>query len=483
MPVGDLPGWHQVFVEDFLDDAPIGSWPGTTYAPRWDFYPDCWHDTSGVGFYYPERVVSVAGGILAKYLHSEQMNDVCGVDDTRPLVAALVPRLPSPMTSGKYTVRFRADALQNFKTAWLLWPDSNRGSEGEIDFPEGELDGTIAAFLHYKDNTSSTQQQVFNTSATYTAWHTASIEWVVDDPDSNGSVTFILDGQTIGTSTTRVPNTPMHWVLQTETCPSHCQPQAMTAGNAQIDWVVAYTRDASTAVTATPTSMPTQTSSPMPAPTPGPASSPNGIALRSQATSSNGSGSTTLSLSQPSGVRPGDLLLAQVAVNKATTTVTAPDGWTQIQRTQSISSLAMVSYWHKAGTAEPDVYTFTFDSEQPATGGMSAYTGVDTDAPIDASSSQYNINTATVAFAPVTTAQANDLIQVLVAVTSNTAVTPPPGYLEIYDLNDPGSASGKTIEASGAPQPDVGTINLPAASAATNVGSNLAQVIALKPAP
>jgi hypothetical protein len=484
MPLGSVPSWHQVFAEDFLEDIPVGSWPGTTYGPKWDFYPDCWHDTSGIGFYYPDKVVSVSGGVLTKYLHSEQMNGLCGVTDTRALVAAIVPRLPRPMTSGRYIVRFRSDALQNFKTAWLLWPDSNLGSEGEIDFPEGELDGTISAFLHYKNNTSSSQQHVFNTTARYTAWHTASIEWVINDLVTDaGSVTFILDGQTIGTSTTRVPDTPMHWVLQTETCVAACQPDATTAGSVQIDWVVAYTRDAtSTTPTATLTPAPTPTSTLTP--TVAPASpAPPRITLRAQATANNGSGGNTLTVPAPGGVVPGDVLLAQVAVNTADTIITPPSGWLQIQRTQSISSIAMVSYWRIAGAAEPSGHTFTFDSSQPATGGVAAYAGVDTGAPIDASSSVYNPNSATVTFAPVTATQANDLILAMIAATGNTTITPPAGFVESYDVNDPVSASGKTIEASGSIQPVAGVTNVGTASEATNIGSNLAQLVALKAAP
>jgi hypothetical protein len=63
-----------------------------------------------------------------------------------------------------------------------------------------------------------------------------SIEW------SPGRVDFILDGNVILTSTNRVPNTPMHWVLQTEACTEEACPAPGVAGNLQIDWVVMYAR-------------------------------------------------------------------------------------------------------------------------------------------------------------------------------------------------------------------------------------------------
>jgi Glycosyl hydrolases family 16 len=479
MPVGDLPGWHQVFTEDFLSDAQVGTWPGPAYGPKWDSYRHCWHDTSGLAFYYPDEVVSVSDGVLTEHLHSEPMHGRCGVADTRALVAAIVPKLPSPMVSGKYTVRFRADSLRGYKTAWLLWPDSNNGNEGEIDFPEGELDGTIAAFMHYKNNTSSSQQDVFRTTATYDRWHTTSIEWVVTDPINDvGSVTFILDGQTIGTSTRRIPVTPMHWVLQTETCPGGwwlaagdwrldvggCQPSPLAAGNVRIDWVVGYARDTTTTVT----------------PTPAPPRA--GIALKSTATANNGAGANHLTIAAPTGVTSGDVLLAQVAVNDAASVITPPEGWVQIQRTQSRSSIAMASFYRVAGTAEPGSYTFTFDSSQAATGGLADYSGVNTAAPVDASSGVYNENTATARFAQVTTTQANDLLVAMVGVTANTTVTQPAGFTERYDVNDAGSANGKTVEMSDMLAAVAGLTSVGTASEATNVGSNLAQLVALRSA-
>jgi hypothetical protein len=45
-----------------------------------------------------------------------------------------------------------------------------------------------------------------------------------------------LDGRIIGSTTTRVPSVPMHWVLQTETSLSTV-PSNATNGHVLIDWV------------------------------------------------------------------------------------------------------------------------------------------------------------------------------------------------------------------------------------------------------
>jgi beta-glucanase (GH16 family) len=154
-----------------------------------------------------------------------------------------VPRLTGAtgpgggLTYGRYAVRFRADPLPRYKTAWLLWPDSERWSDGEIDFPEGNLDGRINAFMHHRGN--PTAQEAYSTTATYPTWHTAVIEWTPQ------SVRFLLDGQVVGNDTVTqfIPNTPMHWVLQTETDTDPGRPPAdSTAGNVQIDWVTVHAR-------------------------------------------------------------------------------------------------------------------------------------------------------------------------------------------------------------------------------------------------
>jgi hypothetical protein len=227
MPVGDLPGWRQIFTEDFTTSAPVGSFT-STYGSNWSVYLDGWPDTSGKNRgtksgYYPSRVISVSDGVLNEFLH---------VENGTHMAAAILPKLAGQLY-GKYTVRFKSDTLHDFKTAWLLWPDNEIWpGNGEIDFPEGRLDTAIGAFLHHQGATSGKDQDAFPTDTSYTSWHTASIEWLPT------ATNFILDGKVIGTSTSRIPNTRMHYVLQTESCLDCTYKNA--SGNLQIDWVVVY---------------------------------------------------------------------------------------------------------------------------------------------------------------------------------------------------------------------------------------------------
>jgi hypothetical protein len=248
MPAGDLPGWHQVFADDFTTPVPVGGFSGCSQGPtlmtsncpglpsavsaKWWAYPDGWSDTSHNGRYSPSRVLSIHDGALDYYVHTEGGTH---------MVAAPVPKIPGGVAGGglqygAYAVRFRSDLLSGYKAAWLLWPDAEGWpANGEIDFPEGNLDQHFSGFMHWMGGTSGTQQDAYPTGAGFNAWHTAIIE------KTPGYCRFILDGTVVGNSTLRIPFDPMHWVLQTETAIDGTVPSDSTSGHVQIDWVAAYT--------------------------------------------------------------------------------------------------------------------------------------------------------------------------------------------------------------------------------------------------
>lgn len=236
MPKDDQAGWKLVFSDDFTTDVAVGSFPGTVYGPKWDVYSDGTPDSAGgngkPSKYYPSKVVSVKNGVLNKYLHSE---------NGTPMAAAIIPKISGRANGqgqiyGKYVVRFKSDALAGFKTAWLLWADKGDfRTQGEVDFPEGELSGEINAFLHEANAAGNDVQDSYPSGVKYTGWHTATIDW------QPTKISFILDGKTIGSSTKGVPNTSMGYIIQTESCPESC-PAASTKGNLQIDWVAIYAK-------------------------------------------------------------------------------------------------------------------------------------------------------------------------------------------------------------------------------------------------
>jgi beta-glucanase (GH16 family) len=232
MPLGDIPHWRQVFADDFTQPVPLGSFPKAV-GSRWDAYQDGWHDTSRNGTYMPSQVLSQHDGLLDMYIHSA---------GGQHLVSAPVPKIPGApgkeggLLYGRYAVRFKADPVPGYKTAWLLWPDSETWpNDGEIDFPEGNLGEQMCGFVHPQGGRSGRDQSVYCNGTTYTDWHTAVTEW------TPSGVTFYLDGQVMGQATSRIPNTPMHLVLQTETNLDGYAPSPDAAGHVLIDWVAVYT--------------------------------------------------------------------------------------------------------------------------------------------------------------------------------------------------------------------------------------------------
>jgi hypothetical protein len=217
--------WVSIFRDDFDWTASEGQFPSGDTITGWSSYPHGWKDTSRNGTYDP-GIVSVHEGVLDKHLRYQ---------DGEFKVAALMPNIGPGIRNqlyGRYEVRFRADPVEGYKTAWLLWPQSEVWPrDGEIDFPEGLLDGTMCAFMHRQGATSGSDQDVFCTGTTYTDWHTAVIEW---EPSRVG---FYLDGVLIGESTQRIPNTPMRWVIQTETELGSTPPPTWAQGHVYLDHV------------------------------------------------------------------------------------------------------------------------------------------------------------------------------------------------------------------------------------------------------
>ena len=83
LPLGNLPGWTQVFADDFTTNIPVGSFPSAV-SDRWWAYNDGTPDTSGHGRYYPTRVISSHDGLMDFHLRTES---------GQPLVAAPLPKL------------------------------------------------------------------------------------------------------------------------------------------------------------------------------------------------------------------------------------------------------------------------------------------------------------------------------------------------------------------------------------------------------
>ena len=248
MPIGNLPGWNQVFYDDFQGESvSTGQFSGCSSDPytcsdlpsstisKWADYPDGWADTEGNCDYEPSQTLSISGGVLNMYIHTSS--------DGTCMTAAPIAKLPNPVDSsngqlyGMYSVRMRSDPVPGYLVAFLLWPDDgNWPQDGEIDFPNGDLDSSMDAFMHHEGGTSGSDQDYYLTNTTLADWHTYTIEWTPN------YVKFLIDGQVIGdsTDTSEIPDTPMHWVMQTESDLDSTKPSSSAQGNLQIAWAAVW---------------------------------------------------------------------------------------------------------------------------------------------------------------------------------------------------------------------------------------------------
>jgi chitodextrinase len=239
MPVGDISGWHQIFLDNFTVNASLGSFATSNasqvvytgdHGGQWVEYPDGWPCGSSSPCYEPGQVLSVHDGVLDFYLHNCSTGLPCGANPS--------PILPTTgtqyQTYGRYDARFKvvyndSAKLDQYHIAWLLWPQNDANWQyAESDFPEADLNSSnVCAFAHYGGSGAFDH---FCVPIDFTQWHTYTQEW------GPGYRTYLLDGQVIGTSTNQVFSSPERWQLQTE---AHNKGDT-TSGHLLVDWVVAY---------------------------------------------------------------------------------------------------------------------------------------------------------------------------------------------------------------------------------------------------
>ena len=190
--------------------------------PCWNAYPSPWKCTDKIGTYDP-NVLSVSGGKLNVRLHTDPQRG--------PIVSA--PYINLPKTPyGRFATRMRADLAPGFKVAILLWPWSDKWPDGgEVDWPEGDLNGSHpTGFIHHASSSGS--QDIYPTGVKLTDWHIYETIW------RPKYAALKLDGVEIGRTTHHIPSTPMRWMLQ---CETNGRPDPKVEGSVQFDWVRAYT--------------------------------------------------------------------------------------------------------------------------------------------------------------------------------------------------------------------------------------------------
>lgn len=221
MPQGDLPGWQQVFADDFSDPVLGPEWKRYSGAPGRTSSRDVWH----------RSLAGVEDGRLVLRAQREDgrwwTGGVCACS--------------RPQTYGKWEMRLRVDPNEELKYAALLWPTGDWPPE--IDFAEdngGQRSYTLGSLHHGRDNTVVQRK----TSTDLRSWQVLGVEW------TPGEVRFTIDGDVWDTiASDDVPDEPM-WPgiqLQTGGCAadgSRCSGEERSPESAvlEVDWFTAYAR-------------------------------------------------------------------------------------------------------------------------------------------------------------------------------------------------------------------------------------------------
>jgi beta-glucanase (GH16 family) len=142
---------------------------------------------------------------------------------------------------GRWEFRARTDMGRGFGSAILLWPDSEKLDDGEIDIMEVPFEKRDLA--HFVVHSGSGGNTLLGDSVPgdYSQWHTFAVEWLPDH------ITWYVDGkkQYEITDKARIPTTPMHLTIQLDQGPKSdwiLAPDDTTPPeiNLDVDWVHVY---------------------------------------------------------------------------------------------------------------------------------------------------------------------------------------------------------------------------------------------------
>lgn len=206
---------------------------------------------------------------------------------------------------------------------------------------------------------------------------------------------------------------------------------------------------------------------------------PAAIAFRAAGTAT---GMDTLTFPMPAGTARGDVLLVQVAYAYTTATLSAPGGWDLVRRDTSSTVVVSALFEKAAGAAEPSAtFSFPTGSGVQMAGGVAAYTGVSTTAPVDVSGgvSGYGQLATTPA---VTTTTANTMLVRLIT-NVHEAYPAPAGTTQRWRLAVGGWSGGGVTAAD---EPFAGPGTAAARTSASPSGTSdygIGQTVALRRGP
>lgn len=201
------------------------------------------------------------------------------------------------------------------------------------------------------------------------------------------------------------------------------------------------------------------------------------------ATTTNGN---SVTVTKPSDVKSGDVLIAAIAVDQQDPTITAPAGWMSINETIQGTDVSLESFWKAAGGSEAANYTFqdTGAGNTRWAGAIVSYRGVDNSSPIDATGADGAGTGTSSISAPAVTSTVNRARVVGAYAVDNPATrtfTPPTGMTERADGGiDNGGTNAVSMEIADLTKDTAGSSG-PNVATASGTGNYAAHQFALKP--
>ena len=203
----------------------------------------------------------------------------------------------------------------------------------------------------------------------------------------------------------------------------------------------------------------------------------------SSASSLGSSGTSSVTMTVPSGVVTGNVMVALVAQNTSglPAVTGAPSGWTQVLEQDDGNSIGAAVYYRVATSSDvagTTTYTWTFQQSARSGGLIAAFSGVSTTSPVVVSASQANSASGSYTAPSVTPGVANTMLLALFAAdSSGVTMVNPAGTTSAFAGSTGAGPNGiaigafyKSLSASTA----TGQVQSSGNTSATNIGATLA---------
>lgn len=138
------------------------------------------------------------------------------------------------------------------------------------------------------------------------------------------------------------------------------------------------------------------------------------IAFRSAATAANGAAPVSLTVTKPSGVVDGDVMIAFVTISADKTIVAAPGGWIQLdsRSTGSATGDCLTAVWYRVASSEGANYVWDFSGGADAAAAIVAYSGASTSAPVQVSGYRLMSSSATTHTSPSVSTSSDNTVTI-----------------------------------------------------------------------